>query len=117
MRIDWSEYLRVHADRANLVIHIIAVPMFIGATALLIVNLWRGEYVLAFAALMAALIAMALQGNGHQREQEPSRPFSGSLDFLQRWFTEQFVIFPLFFLSGRWWKQYRAAGHNQGHEP
>ena len=57
-----------------------------------------------------ALVAMALQGRGHRHEAEPPRPFSGALNFLRRWFTEQFVVFPMFVLSGRWWRQYRAEG-------
>ena len=30
MRIDWSEYSRVHAGRSNLLIHLLAVPLFLG---------------------------------------------------------------------------------------
>jgi uncharacterized membrane protein YGL010W len=29
MQPDWSEYLRVHADRRNLLMHLFAVPLFV----------------------------------------------------------------------------------------
>jgi hypothetical protein len=31
MKIDWSECQRNHADRRNLLMHIVAVPLFVGA--------------------------------------------------------------------------------------
>jgi len=65
MRVDWSEYRRLHANRSNLILHIVAAP----------------------------------------------RPFTSRANFLRRWFIEQFIIFPWFVLSGRWWQQLRASGN------
>ena len=116
MQPDWSDYLRVHADRSNLLIHIFAVPLFIAAFPALLLAAAAGRWSLAFAAGAAALFAMAMQGRGHRLETKPPRPFTGPGNFLRRWFTEQFVIFPLFVFSGRWLQQYRRLEKKSGHE-
>ena len=116
MQIDWPEYSRVHADRTNLLIHLVAVPLFAGSLVSLILYLVRGDWISAVIVIGLALVAMGLQGRGHRFEAEPPRPFPGPANFIRRWFTEQFFLFPLFVLSGRWWQQYRAAGvqpHNE----
>lgn len=105
MRIDWIDYLRVHAERRNLLIHLIAVPLFVGSVVSLLLYLNRGDYVSAVIAIVAAVGAMAMQGRGHALEPESARPFASPFDFLRRWFKEQFYIFPVFLLSGRWWRQ------------
>ena len=109
MRVDWSEYLRVHANRRNLLIHLVAVPLFVVAALTLSVALMTGNPVSAITSLVFALFAMVLQGRGHRLEANPPRPFTGPGNFLRRWFTEQFVIFPVFVLSGRWIDQYRKS--------
>jgi len=117
VRIDWSEYVRVHTDRTNLIIHLFAVPLFAGSFILMVVHGARGDWAVAAALLALAVGAMAMQGRGHRCEAEPPRPFTSPLNFVNRWFTEQFVIFPAFVLTGRWWRQYRAAIENPRHEP
>lgn len=111
---DWAGYLRVHSDRRNLLIHAFAVPLFVGATLALVVSMVRGAYAIAVIALILALAGMALQGRGHAFETQPPEPFSGPGNFLRRWFTEQFVTFPLFVLTGRWWGQFKSdhGGHS-----
>jgi hypothetical protein len=109
VQIDWVEYGRVHTSRTNLLIHIIAVPLFIAAFVSLIKYVVRSEWTAAAILVVIAVFAMALQGRGHKKEPNPPRPFSGPLNFLRRWFTEQFFIFPAFVLSGRWWRHYMAA--------
>jgi hypothetical protein len=61
-------------------------------------------------ALSLAFVAMVLQGRGHALERHAPVPFSGPGNFLKRWFMEQFMIFPLFLLTGRWWQQFKGAG-------
>ena len=107
--IDWTSYLRVHSDRRNLIIHAIAVPLFVASIAFLIVSIVRVEEVSIGIALGLAFAAMVLQGRGHKLELHAPVPFSGPGKFLQRWFTEQFLIFPLFLVSGRWWQQFKAV--------
>ena len=105
--IDWADYRRVHADRRNLVIHLFAVPLFAASFVMALVFVYDGNYLWAAFAVFTALIAMAMQGSGHKFEYEAPLPFTGPGNFLKRWFTEQFLTFPLFLVSGRWWQQYR----------
>jgi glycerol uptake facilitator-like aquaporin len=85
----------------------IAVPVFVGSTLSLILFLMRGDYVATLIVTVLAFVAMISQAKGHAREANPPAPFSGPGNFLRRWFTEQFVTFPLFFLTGRWWRQFK----------
>ncbi len=114
MNIDWTEYDRVHASRSNLALHLFAVPLFIASILSLFKYLLRGDWVSVVIVVVTAILAMALQGKGHKLEPNQPRSFNSPTNFLRRWFTEQFVIFPLFFITGRWWRQYRAeAVHNE----
>lgn len=112
--IDWAGYLRVHSERRNLVIHLIAVPLFVVATAALVLSLLRGKAMGAAVAIAGAVIAMMAQGGGHAFEAQAPEPFSGPGNFLKRWFLEQFLIFPAFLVTGRWWQQFRTSGGRAG---
>ncbi len=114
LKIDWAGYLRVHSERRNLVIHLVAVPLFALASAALVLFLVRGEAVGAVVAVAGAVIAIALQGRGHAFEAQAPEPFSGPANFLKRWFLEQFLIFPAFLVTGRWWQQFRTSGGRAG---
>ncbi len=110
VQIDWTSYQRVHSSRRNLIIHAFAVPLFIASIVFLIASIVRAEDVSVVIAVVLTFIAMALQRRGHALEPHAPVPFSGPGNFLKRWFTEQFVIFPLFLLTGRWWHQFKVAG-------
>ena len=113
-RSDWTNYLRVHSDRRNLLIHAIAVPLFAAAVIVCLASLARGAYVSAVIAVGLAVVSMALQRKGHGFEAHPPEPFTGPGNFLKRWFTEQFVTFPLFVVTGRWWRQFKADSGGTG---
>ena len=109
MRLGCSDYEQVHADRRNLRIHMFAVPLFgitFPATLLFLIS---GDYLLAGLSLIAAIGSMILQRIGHSMESIATQPFKGTLDFMKRWFSEQYFRFPLFVLRGRWWQQHQAA--------
>ncbi len=110
MPLDWSDYDQVHADRRNLRIHLLAVPLFDIAFPATLMLLAVGEFIPAIASLLVAIGSMASQGIGHSKESIGPKPFNGPLDFLKRWFSEQYFKFPVFVLTGRWWRQYQAAG-------
>ena len=117
MRIDWSEYLRVHAHRTNLIIHLFAVPLFVGSFFSLLLYVVNGDRVSGVIVVALCFVALALQALGHKLEPGDPRPFSSPMNFLRRWFTEQFLIFPAFVLSGRWWRQVRANSQDVSNEP
>lgn len=101
------EYADSHQDRINLLIHLLAVPLFWLASLMALTFAAMGAWEKAVWALAALGISLGLQAIGHKRESVPPRPFNGALDFLSRIFREQFYRFPAFLLGGAWWRNLR----------
>jgi hypothetical protein len=102
----WSLYAEGHHQRANLLIHILTVPLFLAGTVAVAGGVFQPWLFAVGPAAMAA--AMALQGRGHKQESTPPVPFQGPLDVVSRIFVEQWVTFPRYVLSGgfgRAWRQ------------
>ena len=110
MFVDWNDYERVHADRRNLLNHLLAVPLFVIALPVALISVARGEWILAAVSVLAAIGSTVLQGFGHAKEANQPKPFNSLLNFLQRWLSEQYFQFPVFLITGRWWRQYKTAG-------
>ena len=92
-------YQRLHQNKANLLIHIVGVPVFIiGNISLLIaiVNLNILSIVLSFLAIITSLGA---QDRGHKFEKVAFEPFKNLLDFFKTIYLDQFIVFPIFFFS------------------
>ena len=102
LRWQWEGYPKYHQSRPNLLIHIVAVPLFLVGTIGLIAAIVGLSPVLLTIAVGCVLLAVALQGRGHRLESVPPEPFSGPLNFVSRLFFEQWVTFPRFVLSGGW---------------
>ena len=98
----WSGYPRYHAARANLLLHIVAVPTFLLGNIALIVGLLRLAPVPIVVGIAAMGVGLALQGRGHRLEAVPPEPFSGPVNAISRLLLEQWVTFPRFVLSGGW---------------
>jgi len=105
----WRLYPDGHRTRRNLGLHLVTVPLFqagaIAVAAAPFVSPWAAAA--GAAAMIAALVA---QGRGHAGEPTPPVPFRGAGDFVARFFTEQFVTFPRFVLSGGLARAWRDAG-------
>jgi uncharacterized membrane protein YGL010W len=114
MAWQWRTYARNHRDRVNLLLHFVAVPMFIASVLAvvhgLVYRLWFATAI-AFAAMVFAFV---LQAVGHKRETEQPIPFDGPFDFIARVFIEQFITFPRFILSGGWLRQLARGEDNRG---
>lgn len=104
------DYPRVHADRRNLLIHAVAVPVFDAAIIAAVASAATRSWVGAAAGVAVAAGAFAAEGRGHGLEQNAPIPFSGAGNALSRIFAEQFVTFPRYVLSGGWLRAWRAAG-------
>ena len=102
LRWQWAGYAQYHQSRPNLVIHIVAVPLFLVGTVALITAAVELSLVALTVAIGCMVVAVALQGRGHRLERVPPEPFSGPLNFIARLFLEQWVTFPRFVLSGGW---------------
>lgn len=111
----WSDYTDKHRNRTNLLIHIVAVPLFwlgafqgLGALLLLLLGVPGVFGMLVWAAVLTGGSLFA-QARGHALEATPPAPFTSSKDFLRRIVAEQFLTFPRFVLSGHWYGNLRAA--------
>jgi hypothetical protein len=95
----FAGYPHAHGDRRNLIIHALAVPLFlVGNCAVLAAPFASGWLALAGVALTAA--AFGLQGRGHRFEPGSPAPFTGPLNAVVRILAEQWITFPRFVLSG-----------------
>jgi hypothetical protein len=114
LRWQWEGYPRYHCSRANLLLHIVVVPLFLLGNVGLVVSLVERSWILA--ALMAAGmgVSLALQGTGHKQEPVPPVPFAGPANAVARIFCEQWVTFPRFVLSGGWRTALRQAPGESG---
>ena len=75
---------KYHQARANLLIHIVAVPLFLLGTLALVAAVLQLSLPLLSAAVGCIVVAVALQGRGHRLEPVPPEPFSGPLNFVSR---------------------------------
>jgi len=103
----WSDYTAKHRDRGNLLLHAIAVPLFMLSTLMLVAAIVTREGVAAVFAVAGMGVSVLLPGRGHRRAGESPAPFDGAGDFASRFFVEQWVTFPRFVLSGGWLRNFR----------
>lgn len=104
LRWQHSGYPRYHALKANLLLHIVAVPVFLVGNVGLAIALWQGAWGLALACAVPMVLSLAAQGRGHRMEHVPSEPFTGPVQAVARLLFEQWITFPRFVLSGGWWR-------------
>ena len=104
----WSDYAAKHRDRVNLLLHLVAVPLFLVGTLLLIGAAFRRSGSGVALGLGCLAVAVVVEGRGHARERETPTPFAGPLDFVSRFVVEQWVTFPRFMLTGAWSRAFRA---------
>ena len=109
----WSDYVAKHRDRENLMVHIVAVPLFQLATLALVGGLLGRSATAAVIAVGAMALALVL----HRREAEAPTPFAGAADFASRFVVEQWVTFPRFVLSGGWRSNLDSANGRRGARP
>ncbi len=98
----WSDYSAKHRDRINLLLHIVAVPLFQIATIVLVGAVVTGSGSAAGLGSLGIGAAVVIQGRGHRRERARPTPFSGPADFVSRFVAEQWITFPRFVFSGGW---------------
>jgi len=89
-----------HANRLNLVLHLVSVPVFVAGALTLVYALATFAWGLAGLGAAAVVAAIAVQGFGHSREIERPEPFLSPLDFVARFAAENFVTFWRFLASG-----------------
>ena len=103
----WNLYSGNHVSRANLVMHVLTVPLFWAGTLSLIGAFLISPW-LAFGAILMPL-AVGLQGRTHKAEAVAPVPFAGPKDVVGRIFVEQWFTWPRFVLTGGFFKAWKAS--------
>jgi uncharacterized membrane protein YGL010W len=99
----WQGYAKYHACTRNLLIHIVAVPVFIFGVITLLLALAHLDFVRCAMAVLLMAASLAAQAFGHAKEVVPGVPFKGKLDVFYRLFIEPLFTFPKFVLRGGWY--------------
>lgn len=104
-----QDYSRFHQNRVNLLIHAVAVPVFVLANVFLAAGLFRldGRRIVISVAFIA--LSLGVQKLGHSMESTPPEPFTSPGDFIRRIYREQFSRFWVFVLSGGWLRNWRGS--------
>jgi hypothetical protein len=114
LRWQWEGYSRYHQSRFNLLLHIVLVPLFLVSNVALLVAFFQRSWLVGIGALVLMVFSIALQVRGHRKEPVPPEPFTSPSNAVSRIFSEQWVTFPRFVLSGGWLRALRQRlGHNQ----
>ncbi|MBB4819575.1 phage terminase small subunit [Pseudomonas alcaligenes] len=103
----WKTYARNHRNPTNLMLHLLAVPLFIVATLVLLNGLFTWRFLPVVLGVIGLIASLGLQSHGHRLEAEAPEPFLDRKDAVGRLLTEQFVTFPRFLFSGVWWRNWR----------
>jgi len=105
-----QDYPHFHKNKANLLLHIVVVPLLVAGVVYAVWSLVQGHWIDAALGALAPAVSLAVQGAGHKKEPNPPLPFEGPGEFVQRIFLEQFYRFPKFVLSGGWLRALRSSG-------
>jgi hypothetical protein len=105
-----ASYAASHRDRANLVLHLFAVPLFVLAAGAFGLAALRGDTQGMLTGVAGVGASLAAQGFGHRREDVRPARFTGTIDVITRVPVEQFWGFWVFLFSGAWWRQLRGRG-------
>ena len=105
----WQETPPVHKSRVNLVVHLVAVPLFVSGHVLPVIGIARSSGTLVVLGLGAIVVSLALQKFGHSLEQNAVHTFTSGRDFIRRVYAEQFVNFWRFLLSGQWYASFTRS--------
>ena len=111
-RWQWSGYPDYHASRANLFIHIVAVPVFVLANISLLVAVFEFSLLRGVVSLTTMALAFGLQARGHAKEKTPAVPFASLANAMARIFLEQWINFPRFVFSGGWFRALQKSAAN-----
>ena len=102
LRTQWRDYPGVHANKVNLAVHLVFVPVFMVGTVMFVTGLCTLSIAAAAAGLLAMAAAMAAQGWGHGKEAVRPAGFASPVNALTRILLEQWVTFPGYVLCLAW---------------
>jgi Protein of unknown function (DUF962) len=108
----WISYSKAHQNKVNLIIHVLAVPLFVVSMFGIAIAIFRFSLLLGVISLTAMILSLALQKKGHSFEENQPPTFTGIWDFLSRLLVEQYITFPRFLLTGSWSRNF-SRRHNR----
>ena len=108
-RAQWQGYGRYHQSRANLLLHIVFVPLFLVGNVVFATALVERRWRWALGGVMLTVICLMIQGRGHGREPVAPEPFTNPGNAVARILLEQWVTFPRFVLCGAWSQALRRS--------
>jgi len=73
----WQGYARYHQNTTNLLLHVVAVPLFIVANVLLIVAVVEVSLGLLALAVLGIVVSVIVQSRGHKLDACPRSPSPG----------------------------------------
>ena len=110
----WNGYEERHRNKANLLIHIVTVPLVwfaalqvFGGLILMLIGV-GGLKMWIYAAILVT-IALVAQRQGNAMEQAKTVAPANPKDFAIHAAAEQFVTFPRFVLTGGWLRNLQAS--------
>jgi hypothetical protein len=104
----WRETPPVHRNATNLLIHIVAVPLFVLGHVLLVTGLFVNRWSLV-GGVLSIVVSLAAQRYGHSLEHNQVHAFTGAGDFIRRLYAEQFCNFWRFLFSGQWYASFKSS--------
>jgi hypothetical protein len=110
----WVGYSTTHQNKSNLLLHLLAVPLFMAGTLVVLYGLVTLSPVSLVIAIIGLMGALFLQGCGHSREPVQPEPFSSRWDFMSRIVAEQWMTFPRFVVTGGWLKNISQPSPENG---
>lgn len=110
----WSGYSAAHQNKTNLLLHIIAVPLFMIATVSGLYALVRLSFFAVVLSVLCFTVSLIMQGRGHTLEPIQPEPFKSGVDFACRILAEQWMTFPRFVLTGGWFKNISGMDKKAG---
>lgn len=102
LRRQWLDYPKVHKTRANFVVHLITVPIFMAGTVSFFFGLCALSPALTVAGLAGVMVTLGTQGWGHRQEPSAPAPFTSRIDAVVRIVFEQWVTFPRYAFYKFW---------------
>ena len=110
----WVGYSTTHQNKSNLLLHLLAVPLFMAGTLVVLYGLVTLSPVSLVIAIIGLMGTLFLQGCGHSREPVQPEPFSSRWDFMSRIVAEQWMTFPRFVVTGGWLKNISQPSPENG---
>lgn len=106
LQTQWADYSRIHANRANFLVHLMTAPIFMGGTVAFFWGFCALSLTLSVAGLFAMIVAIAAQGWSHKKERNAPAPFTSRANAFARIILEQWITFPRY-VAYRLWRVMR----------